>query len=800
MLLNQYAMRFLCQSVVAIVASTSVAYAQQQEASNAVRTLEEVIVSARRNEESIQSVPVSVSALSAEALRESTITTSEDLQYSVPGVHLAGSGGRQNVVYVIRGQSKALSGTTSPAVVSYFAEVPDPVWGSSVPQFDMANIQVLKGPQGTLFGRNTTGGAILYTPEAPTHEFGGYVGSTLGDYNHRRIQGAVNIPLIEDKLAVRIAGDMNKRDGHTENIGVGEDLDGTDTKSLRISVLFEPTENISNTLILDHYKSENSGVGVVLDQVFAADAFPGGTLISLFGLQADAEAQLALTKSRGPFVNDPSFDQFETNERNSLTNRTEIDFGNFQLVNIFGYRHTDVNYSINVDGMPTINAFGFIPTNFIKADKYDQSEQFSNEIQFKGLAFDGKLDWLVGGFWLKNEPNGHQGNSVAFAVELIGASPAAYTFVTEESQAVFFHGQYDLSDVLEGLQFETGVRYTEDQVEACAGVGATPFNNGANGADEAVLSDCESANTAKITNTATTKLKSDATTWSLGLNWQVNDDLFLYAVKRHGYRSGGVNGPVFTGRLIPFQTFEPETVTDYEMGVRADWNINDVLVRTNVSVFSGDYKNVQAFISGVQQGAGCTPTNNAPGITPDGDCDPSNDPAGGTMLLNLGNTNVSGVDFEITVSPTDRLTFNIASTIQDADTESLNKPADLAPYIPTDEIAFNFFSAKTVLAGVRYEQPLSSFAESMVLNVDYYWTDDATKGSGGLVIKSYDVTNIRLDFNGFGREGLDLGLFVRNVFDDEYQVAGAASGLFIGFETGIYGAPRMYGAELRYSF
>ncbi|MFA7552899.1 MAG: TonB-dependent receptor [Spongiibacteraceae bacterium] len=796
---NQFSVRILCQSIVAVIASTSVAYAQEQEGDHKIRTLEEVVVSARRNEESIQSVPVSVTALNSEALREGTITTTEELQYTVPGVHLAGSGGRQNVVYVIRGQSKALSGTTSPAVVSYFAEVPDPVWGSSVPQFDMANIQVLKGPQGTLFGRNTTGGAILYTPEAPTHEFGGYIGGTLGDYDHRRIQGAVNVPIIQDKVAVRIAADMNKRDGYTENIGVGEDLDGTDTKSLRVSLLIEPTENISNTFIFDHYKSENSGVGVVVEDVFPGDSYPGGTLLSLFGLQADAEAQLALKKSRGPFVNDPSFDQFENNERNSITNRTEIDFDSFQVINIFGYRHTDVNYSINVDGMPTLNAYGFIPTNFIKADKFDQSEQYSNELQFKGKSFDEKLDWLVGAFWLKNKPSGYQGNSVAFAAELVGASPAAYTFVTEESQAVFFHGQYDLDNLLSGLQFEAGVRYTEDKVEACAGVGATPFTNGINGANEAELSDCESANTAKITDTAITSVKSDATTWSLGLNWQVNDDVFVYAVKRHGYRAGGVNGPVFSGRLIPFQSFEPETVTDYEVGVRADWNFNDVLVRANVSVFSGDYNNVQAFVSGVQTGPGCTSTNNGPSVTPDGDCDPSNDPAGGTMLLNLGNTNVSGVDFEITVAPTDNLTFNIASTIQDSDTKSISKPTDLAPYVLADEIAFNFFSPKTVLAGARYEVPLDSFARSMVLNVDYYWTDDASKGDG-LMIKSYDLTNMRIDFNGLGKEGLDIGVFVRNVFDDEYMVASAASGGRLGFETGIYGAPRMYGAELRYSF
>src|SRR5690606_35431713 len=232
-------------------------------------------------------------------------------------------------------QSKALSGTTSPAVVSYFAEVPEPVWGSSVPQFDMANIQVLKGPQGTLFGRNTTGGAILYTPQAPSHELSGYVGGTVGNYDQNRLQGAINLPLIQDKVALRIAADFNRRDGYTKNIGVGSDLDAVDTNNLRLSLLVEPTDYISNTTIFDHFKSENKGVGVVLEGVFPADSFPGNTVISQVGLQDAVEEQLALTRKRGPFVNNPSFDQFENNERNSLINRTEVDFGAFQVINIF---------------------------------------------------------------------------------------------------------------------------------------------------------------------------------------------------------------------------------------------------------------------------------------------------------------------------------------------------------------------------------------------------------------------------------------------------------------------------------
>src|SRR5690606_16918385 len=126
--------------------------------------LEEIVVTARRSQENIQSTPVTVTAFGAETLREGGISTPEDLQMSTPGVYLSGTGSRQNVIYQIRGQSKSVFGPNSPAVVSYFAEVPDPFVGSFVPQYDLSAVEVLKGPQGTLFGRNTTGGAILYAP------------------------------------------------------------------------------------------------------------------------------------------------------------------------------------------------------------------------------------------------------------------------------------------------------------------------------------------------------------------------------------------------------------------------------------------------------------------------------------------------------------------------------------------------------------------------------------------------------------------------------------------------------------
>jgi iron complex outermembrane recepter protein len=759
--------------------------------------LETVIVTARRAEENIQSVPVSVTAFSAESLRENQIVTPEDLQISTPGVFLSGSGGRQNVVYQIRGQSKALSGPSSPAVVSYFAEVPDPTFGSFVPQYDMASVQVLKGPQGTLFGRNTTGGAVLYQPAPPTHEFAGFVSGSYGNEDEVHVQGALNIPLLADRIALRVAGDIHERDAYTRNLGVGGDIDDVDTEGARVSLLIEPIEGIRNLTIFDHYKSQNGGFGTVL-----TDVPSGPTLLAQLGLQVPAQQFLALQRSRGPYVVDTSIDQKEDNKRDTVVNRTEIALGSMQLVNIFGYRETDLNYVTNADGMPTLIADGTgafpagIPVDFIEADLNQETKQYSDELQLRGKLLDERLDWLLGVFWLKSEPNGPQGNTVSFAhIPGTPAFPAAYNFITEKSKAAFGHVTYGLDNIAEGLQIEAGIRYTEDEVESCTGNGVTASSG------DAELDDCEDG-TASILNSSSNSAKSNETTWTIGLNWQINQDLFTYVVSRHGYRAGGINSPSFSGRLTEFQAFEPETVTDYEIGVRSDWNLGDAHIRANVSAFLGDYSKVQAALTGVQSVVQlCNPasTNNPPGVSPDGDCDPANDPAGGTLLVNVGKSRVSGVDVELAIAPFADLVFNLAANFLDTKTRSFDPPTNLEPYIATDAVPFNYTADQTFSLGVRYRVPLdASLAKEVVLNADYYWIDDMSYTDTEL--PSYEVTNARLDLNGIAGSGFDFGLYVRNAFDKEYQSTANASGAFLGMTSVIFAPPRLYGAELRYTF
>jgi iron complex outermembrane receptor protein len=443
-----------------------------------------------------------------------------------------------------------------------------------------------------------------------------------------------------------------------------------------------------------------------------------------------------------------------------------------------------------------------LPVAYIKANLNDAVEQISNEFQLRGNFADGKVDWLVGAFWLQSKPDGAQGSSVGFAqIPGLPVAGPAYNFIEEESQALFGHVSYDLGEWLEGLALEVGLRYTEDDIESCTGTGVNTAAGPIFAAsDVARQSDCLRSK-GNLLNTSINSTSSEELTWSVGVNWQINDDLFTYLVSRHGYRAGGVNGPTFSGRLEPYQAFQPETVTDIEWGLRSEWAVGDVGVRLNLSAFVGRYEDVQSAISGVQTAAAiCDPANpnNPPGVSPDGDCNASDDPAGGTLLLNVGKSEVSGIDLDLQVSLTNNLLVTFGANYLDTRTRSFDLPADFVPYVASDEIHFDLTAGKSYTAGIRYEVFPGPFAEKVVLNLDYYWTDEFTFSEA--VLPDYSLANLRLDINGVAESSIDLSFFCRNLFDKEYITAGSSSGSFVGITSVVYGPPRMVGAEVRYRF
>jgi iron complex outermembrane receptor protein len=319
--------------------------------------LDEVVVTARRRTEKLQEVPIAITAFTAQTLTEQHIQNITDLGYFVPSLSAVVNGNRDQQYFTLRGIQNQPGG---PGVVVYFNDVPDfspgqngalgnGGGGTGPGKFlDLENVQVLKGPQGTLFGRNSVGGAILIDPKKPTNDFEGYVQGTFGNYNNIDLEAAINIPVVADKLLVRLSGERAQRDGFTTDLQSGKDLDNRDYWVERVSVVFRSTDYLENYLVADDSYSHTNGTSNVL---YAADPCfllaPGislGKCGSDYAVFPNVAQLLAAQQAAGPgkvvgqFAGDAvgPLDKFSHLSISDVTTWNIDD--NITLKNIFGYQ------------------------------------------------------------------------------------------------------------------------------------------------------------------------------------------------------------------------------------------------------------------------------------------------------------------------------------------------------------------------------------------------------------------------------------------------------------------------------
>jgi iron complex outermembrane receptor protein len=198
-----------------------------------------------------------------------SITSETDLQFAVPGLLVRATENAYNLNFSIRGQSVDAFSFSLPAVLAYFNEVQVGAF-SSPALYDLQSVQVLKGPQGTLFGRNATGGAVLYTSTKPGNELSGYVEGSYGNYSRANVEGAIDLPVVPDTLLLRVAGFFEHRDGFQRNLFNNSRIGDQERRGGRLTMTVKPADSLSNTLVADYFYIGGSSMAPVLHSAYLA--------------------------------------------------------------------------------------------------------------------------------------------------------------------------------------------------------------------------------------------------------------------------------------------------------------------------------------------------------------------------------------------------------------------------------------------------------------------------------------------------------------------------------------------------
>jgi iron complex outermembrane receptor protein len=468
----------------------------------------------------------------------------------------------------------------------------------------------------------------------------------------------------------------------------------------------------------------------------------------------------------------------------SLSNTTTVDAGPVTIKNIFGYRQVYFHNLSDIDGSEL---------SMINADNLVDIKQTTDEFQVSGAAFNDSLTYIAGLFYSDAKPDGPNRLPIQlFAVTgtpLDSTLPAPFNgafgsgdYYHDKSKAVFGQVSYKLSALsgsLDGVSIDVGVRHTKDETSVCD----VPFQAFAN---PAVTEDVCKTTAAGTTSSA----EFSKTTYTFGINYAITDELFVYGVTRTGYRAGGLNTPVFGGSLVAFQSYQPETVQDVELGLKTNWSVADVAGRFNLAIFQSKFKDVQAGI----------PTA---GSDPDGDGNDADNPSNTTFTANVGKATVKGVEADVLIAPFSGLELTAAGTYLDKKIDSVN--IVLPPTLPASAVSkaglasFAFIGSpdSSYNLGVNYTLPLADLGD-LRFSAKYFRISKVQYGS--VHADSYDKADFRVDWQDLLHSGLDVGAFVTNAFDQAGAIAPASSSEGIGANSALYNEPRIWGVQLRYQF
>lgn len=701
----------------------------------------DIVVTARRRAERLQDVPIAVSAISGDDLASKSVVQLQDLTRTVPALNVTPGGfGSAVPRFTIRSQTQFEQLLTlDPSVGVYFADVAQArAHGVNAGFFDIASVEVLKGPQGTLFGRNTTGGAIVITPNAATDELGGYARMTLGNYALTTFEGAVNFPITEG-LSLRLAGRIADRKGYTRNIVSGLRFDDEDSTSWRASARWEPFDGFTNTLVVNGFKSNEQGPGWRLTGVA-----PGSIVANVRG--TDVATFLALVGDRRVVGSDIREKQTQAKAW-GLSNITTIDVGAITIKNIFGYRDVHSTNRLDFDGSSLDIWPSFEQLN---------SNQYSNEFQILGTAFEDKLDWILGAYYFREKGDDTQRSTIKLAPTL-SQDVIRTGFVTNLSKSLFAQGTYE---ILDGLSFTAGGRYTWDERK---------FQQQGRNLLTGNCSILTAAGTPIAQPCIGPQYEAEfgAFTYTLSADYKFGPNQLVYIAHRKGYRAGGFN--LRANTVAQFQPFAPEFVRDLEIGVKADWDIGGTQLRTNIAGYYQWYSDIQRNVTLLPPGSNILLTT----------------------IFNAATAHVPGFEADVTWIPTKGLEISgfVANSKLTYDKFEQSLPGGGVQDLSANRIAF---APKWSGGGsIRYETELSGGNGSVAAQADFYSQSEVELQDLNVpngTAAGYTVTNLRLEWNDFLGSQVSVAAYLRNAFAEKYFTSGVAVPN-IGVITKIFGAP-----------
>lgn len=585
------------------------------------QVLEEVIVTAQKREESLQNAALAITAISGDVIDRAGVVDIDTLAELIPNVDVDSESNRDGLIITIRGiaGTDVRNGADPTTAFHVDGNYVPRLSGANAYFFDTERVEILRGPQGTLYGRNSTSGVINVITKKPVlGEFAGNGEIIVGNYSQFVAKGAVNIP-ISDNFAFRASFMSNNRDGYTENDGAGslgnirDDANDADELAFRAHLLWEISPDTSILLTGERY--ERSGVGLGGSNIGCLSEAE----LATYGLttatpdQPDG-ADIVCNDSDDPADNTPLNTQgFRDNNDDNYRLELKHRFGFADFYYQGAYRNHFRDF-LDDNDFTTIVANGIVADSFIK--ETTESETWSHEIRLSSNG-DGPLQWIVGAFYMEETIDGiFQVNLARDSSRNAGMAPGPvrqFGFdeqivqfidkdLTNESIATFLNTSYELND---SFSLRGGVRWTRDEKDK-GGSFSDPSsgstfcvffnNNGTNGnPGTSKFNNCGASGPGldggggipQVSNPDWTKV-----TWNVGLDWRVNEDLLTYVTVSTGFKSGGWNrgsqGTTDDGTLF---VFDPEEVTAYEAG--AKWDLLGGRGRLNLAAFYYDYTDMQ---------------------------------------------------------------------------------------------------------------------------------------------------------------------------------------------------------------